>query len=57
MQKKKFFLEGESPTLNVIFDPFFLIKGMVYIKDSLQKKKSFFSVDYVKINEIHFVHA
>ena len=36
---------------------FFLIKAMACRENSLQKKIVFFSVDYVKIIELHVAHT
>ena len=41
----------ETPVL------FFVIRTMVYRKKTLYRRKTFFSVDYVKIIEIHAVHT
>ena len=35
---------------------FFVIKGMVYRKNFVEKNR-FFSVDYLKIIELHVVHT
>ena len=36
---------------------FFLIRTMVYRKKIFTEKNSIFAVDYVKIIELHIVHA